>query len=139
MDIPISFMFKGVVGLLFMATFSLMPFHDDWEYEISPICSQDKASECQSVFLGCHSYSFAGLNPVTGAPSPSTGPTPITTAVLVNSNFPVVGLSMVYQWAINGLPMVYQVSPNGLITVSKVQADLGWWATWNTCSAISLG
>lgn len=76
-EVPVNDEFpRGIavtaVTLLIALAFSLLPLHDDWEYEISPSCSLASASSCKAMFLTCRSYMFSGSNPRTGIPAPSS-------------------------------------------------------------------
>lgn len=83
MDVPILVPTRGIARhmtrLIVLAIVSLMPFHDDWQYEISPTCTQETAKMCQNVFLRCQSYQNMSINPVTGVSKPFAGVTFVTT------------------------------------------------------------
>jgi len=72
MDVPNS-IFKGSAGLVMLAAISLMPFHDDWQFELTVSCPVEKAKHCQQIFVGCVSLQRINLNPVTGMPTSSIG------------------------------------------------------------------
>ena len=54
-DILGAFALKGMAGLIFLISISLLPFHDEWEFSINPNCADKKAQECKQIFLECDS------------------------------------------------------------------------------------
>jgi hypothetical protein len=72
MDVPLGLVFKGSAGLLILAAFSLMPFHDDWKFSLTPSCTHSGAKACKGLFLTCRGLMLS-FNPATGAPKSDPG------------------------------------------------------------------
>ncbi len=71
-DVFVSSVIKGIAGIAFLAGLSILPFYDDWKYDISDDCTIEMAKKCQNLFIDCYS-SIISVDPMSGAPNFNPG------------------------------------------------------------------